>query len=235
MKLFDNKDNMSQDTTKEGEKEETADEWIWDGFPIEGAHDEEFEPESDDNDALTPSLSFMSMTNSFSSILETTTSYNSKRYTGKLDSPTKDEVERQTEDDLLEIGGDPFFVEDEWSWDGIPIEGAHDEEFERGSGEIDNDVFVPSASFMITANSVAPSIFDRPGFDPFRNAGQLHQRNIDGSLSEDDLLDVGGDPFFLDDEDRLDSVFKQRQMELDQPNDFEWDGTVDEDAHLDFD
>jgi hypothetical protein len=203
----------------------------WDGVSIEGAHDEEFDSDFDENDAFVPSLGFMSIANSVPSILDNNSNFDSIQNAGKLHSRENNKLEEEpNEDDLLDMGGDPFFLEVEW--DGIPIEGAHDEEFEPGSGDV--DVFVPSPDFMSMANSVASPIMGEV-FDPMRNMGKLHQRGLDADLSEDELLDIGGDPSFLGGDEVLDGEFAKMEFGLDEPNDFEWDGTVDEDAHLDFD
>ena len=209
----------------------------WDGVPIEGVHNEEFYSE-DEDDAFVPSISFMSMANAIpSAVLDNVSGFGANTSNaGKLHQ--KSEIENElNEDDLLEMGGDPFFLKEEW--DGIPIEGAHDEEFEPGSGKIDaTDVFVPSASFMNMVNSV-PSLVVGAGsdFDPLQNMGKLHRDESveDKDVSKDNLLEMGGDPFFLEDDDIGENGSSTIIKELDEPNDFEWDGTVDEDAHMDFD
>ena len=206
----------------------------WDGMSIEGAHDEEFDS-GDADDAFVPSLSFMNMATSIpSSALETASGFSSNA--GKMHQQIESE-EKIDEDDLLELGGDAFFLDDEW--DGIPIEGAHDEEFEPGSGKIDAaDIFVPSSGFMSMVNSIPSPILGAVNdFDPVRNMGKLHKDELnedDNDISEDDLLEIGGDPSFLDDDESNNNDMKTRN-DLDEPNDFEWDGTVDEDAHMDFD
>jgi hypothetical protein len=219
--IHTNNERVSQ-ITKEGIEDE------WDGLPIEGAHDEEFD--NDEEDTFVPSSSFMTMANSIpTAALDNSSIFSSNA--GKLHQDS----EESYEDDLLEMGGDPSFLDDEW--DGIPIEGAHDEDFEPGSGKIDaTDIFVPSVNFMSMANSVPSPIIGVKDFDPLSNMGKLHKAELkdDVLLSEDDLLDIGGDPFFLDDDNNEERERKMR-MELDKTNDFEWDGTVDEDAHLDFD
>ena len=209
---------------------EDLDQNDWDGIPIEGAHDEEFD--SEDDNPFVPSLSFMSMANSLPSpVFDNSSGINA----GKLHRQSEIESDPD-QDDLLEMGGDPFFLGDEW--DGEPIEGAHDEEFEPGSGKIDiADMFVPSASFMSMVNSV-PSPIIGTEFDPLRNMGKLHKDELkgDNQICETDLLEMGGDPFFLDDDCREVSR-SETSLDFDRHNDFEleWDGTVDEDAHLDFD
>jgi hypothetical protein len=129
-------------------------------------------------------------------------------------------------------------LEDEWIWDGNPIEGAHDSEFDDDSGSMD-DVFMPSSTFMSMAtSSPALSVIGTGGssskFDQKQNAGKLH-------LSEDDdfdLEEIGGDPGFLDDDDTGgddEKPFESMQFDKEMDDDLFWDGLVDEDAHLDFD
>ncbi|KAL7456357.1 hypothetical protein ACHAWC_007881 [Mediolabrus comicus] len=133
-------------------------------------------------------------------------------------------------------------LEDDWEWDGNPIEGAHDSEFDDGSGSMD-DVFMPSAAFMSMATSVASPALSVIGtgtggsssnFNQKQNAGKLH-------LSEDDdfdLEEIGGDPGFLDDDDtggNDEKPFESMQFDKEMDDDLFWDGLVDEDAHLDFD
>lgn len=198
----------------------------WDGIPIEGAHDEEFD--DGEEDAFVPSISFMSMANSIPSA-----AFDNSKFPvsgGKMHQDSQDED--PDEDNLLDMGGDPSFFDEEW--DGIVIEGAHEDDFEPGSGKIDaSDIFVPSASFM----SKACSIVAIEDFDPLSNMGKLHKAEAKEDANEDDLLEIGGDPFFLEDVDREESERRMTMAmkELDEPNDFEWDGFVDEDAHLDFD
>ena len=129
-----------------------------------------------------------------------------------------------------------------WEWDGEVEEGAHDAEFGAwgdDDGEEDDGVFVPSAGFLSDANSVAsPALAATAGaatapFDPSKNAGAIHRlsgmdsEGGDGDyvMSEDDLMEMGGDPAFLDD----DAWAKPPTGD----GDFFWDGTVDEDAHND--
>lgn len=132
-------------------------------------------------------------------------------------------------------------LEDDWEWDGNPIEGAHDSEFDDGSGSMD-DVFMPSAAFMSMATSVtsALSVIDigtggsSSNFDQKQNAGKLHLLEDD----DFDLEEIGGDPGFLDDNDTGadgDKTFESMQFDKEMDDDLFWDGLVDEDAHLDFD
>lgn len=224
--IHSSKDNVSEIHKEDAIQDE------WDGVPIEGAHEEEFD--SGEVDTFVPSISFMSMANSIPSPAFDEFKFTSNA--GKLHQQS-DIDENLDEDALLEMGGDPFFLEDEW--DGVPIEGAHDEEFEPGSGKIDaSDMFVPSANFLSMTSSVpSPIIGAAGGFDPLSNMGKLHKAEIKYDVDEDDLLEMGGDPFFLGDGEReaTDREMLKVMKELDEPNDFEWDGFVDEDAHLDFD
>lgn len=135
----------------------------------------------------------------------------------------------------------PKFIEEktqeEWEWDGEAIEGAHDEEFEPGSGKFDaTDMFMPSLSLLSMASSVtspAQSVISgiTSNFDPLMNAGKLYLEKVEKEMSEDDVLEIGGDPFFLDD----DEGNSDTKMDMEDTDFFGWDGTVDEDAHLDFD
>lgn len=128
--------------------------------------------------------------------------------------------------------------EESWEWDGVVIEGAHDSEFESVDG--DADAFVPSMNFMSMANSVtSPALTAAAGggsgakseFDPLKNAGIIHRISMEKEgMSEDDLLEMGGDPAFLDDVEEDREGLKE---EIDDSHFFGWDGEVDEDAHLD--
>lgn len=225
-RIYNGKD-IASDIPKEGVLEDE-----WDGVPIEGAHDEEHDTGEDD--AFVPSIGFMSIANSIPSPAFDETRFSSNA--GKLHQQSDVDTEPD-EEHLLDMGGDPFFLEDEW--DGVPIEGAHDEEFEPGSNKIDAaDMFVPSTSFMSMANSVPSPVIGTGGdFDPLRNMGKLHKAEVKDDVNEDDLLEMGGDPFFLEDGEREESDRNMLKVmkELDEPNDFEWDGMIDEDAHFDFD
>lgn len=118
--------------------------------------------------------------------------------------------------------------EEKLLWDGEVIEGAHDAEFESFD---EADVFVPSFNFMSMANSVtSPALAVAAGeFDSLKNMGQIHQVAMEKEgrevMTEDDLLEMGGDPSFLDDVED-DAGFKGM-------GNFVWDGEVNEDAHLD--
>ncbi len=132
-----------------------------------------------------------------------------------------------------------------WEWDGVVEEGAHDAEF--GTDNDDDEIFIPSMEFFSAANSVASpalvaaTITSGP-FDSLSNSGIIHRLSktspVEGDvgdyiMSEDDLMEIGGDPAFLDDivdEDDDDAWSKPPTANDD---DFFWDGTVDEDAHND--
>ena len=120
---------------------------------------------------------------------------------------------------------------EDWEWDGVPIEGAHDAEFEDGSGSID-DFFVPSADFMSMATSVTSPALSAIGssssFDQSKNAGKLHLME-----EEDfDLEEIGGDSGFLDDEDtEIETEFGKIKFNKEMDDDLFWQ--VDEDAHFD--
>ncbi len=122
--------------------------------------------------------------------------------------------------------------EDDWEWDGNPIEGAHDAEFEDGSGAVDE--FFLSADFMSMANSVTSpalsviSTGSSSTFDQSKNAGKLHLMD-----EEDfDLEEIGGDSSFLDDEDtEIETEFGKIKFNKSMDDDLFWE--VDEDAHFD--
>lgn len=136
-------------------------------------------------------------------------------------------------------------------WDGTVVEGAHDDEF-GGEPSDDDDLFIPSAGFLSEATSIiSPSLAMAAGsggstiagagiplFDPFKNAGRIHQLSMmekengsDYIINEDDIEEMGGDPSFLDN-----VVVNNRTGTIDDDDSFShfiWDGTVDEDAHND--
>lgn len=129
-----------------------------------------------------------------------------------------------------------------WEWDGVVVEGAHDAEF--GATDDDDDYFAPSIGFMSMASSVtSPALTAATGsgspgaseFDPLANAGRLHRTSsLDKeAMSEADLLDIGGDPDFLDSVDVDEEEGEGLREEMDDSDFFDWDGTVDEDAHFD--
>ncbi|EJK60966.1 hypothetical protein THAOC_18611 [Thalassiosira oceanica] len=115
--------------------------------------------------------------------------------------------------------------DDDLFWDGEVIEGAHDMEFESIADA--EDAFVPSAGFLSMAQSVqSPAM--TAAFDPYRNAGKIHQLSMESDgLSIDDLEEMGGDPAFLDDPEEDEPKGNEEE------GDFFWDGEVNEDAWLD--
>eukprot|EP00571_Detonula_confervacea_P001105 CAMPEP_0172313668 /NCGR_PEP_ID=MMETSP1058-20130122/20716_1 /TAXON_ID=83371 /ORGANISM="Detonula confervacea, Strain CCMP 353" /LENGTH=153 /DNA_ID=CAMNT_0013027363 /DNA_START=270 /DNA_END=731 /DNA_ORIENTATION=+ len=130
-------------------------------------------------------------------------------------------------------------------WDGEVIEGAHDAEFE--SGDVDpNDAFMPSIDFMSMASSVSSPALEaavgsgsaNPEFDALKNMGGIHRAALEKednmNMSEDDLLEMGGDPEFLwDDDEKVDNTSEDDLLDMGGDPAFLWDGTVDEGAHLD--
>lgn len=135
-------------------------------------------------------------------------------------------------------------LDDKWEWDGEVVEGAHDAEFE-GYGGADDDIVVPSLGFMSMASSVASPTMavaasgESPAFanfDRIANMGKLHRMELEKELKkgndvdEDDLMEMGGDPSFLDDEEDGEGGMGEG---MDDSDFFEWDGEVDESAHLD--
>ena len=125
-----------------------------------------------------------------------------------------------------------------FEWDGIVIEGAHDDEFD--SVDDTEEFFMPSMTLLSMANSVeSPALMAATGnFDVKKNSGKLHQLAMEKEeeLNEDDLLEMGGDPSFLDDfDDDGDMKYKNKGIDggYDDADFFLWDGEVNEDAHLD--
>ena len=120
----------------------------------------------------------------------------------------------------------------EYEWDGVVIEGAHDADFEVNDP---TDDFMPSMSLLSMANSVeSPVMMATQGnFDSMANAGKIHQIAMENEdeLNEDNLLEIGGDPDFLD------LMAEDNKIGIDDNDEddsgFFWDGEVDEDAHLD--
>lgn len=155
------------------------------------------------------------------------------------------------EDELLAKGGDPFFLPD-------------DDEDEDASEEIgqdfdDKEAAMPSMAFMSNVASM-PGTLDVVGrgssdssngssaddksssssipFDGPLGAGGLHSRPEGEGFDEQRaaLLDMGGDPFFLqEDEDEGVDVDEIKNEERFDAVEDEWDGWAVEDAHMDFD
>jgi hypothetical protein len=137
--------------------------------------------------------------------------------------------------DTTMTNGDDLQIEEDWDWDGVPIEGAHDSEFEDGSGSND-EFFVPSTMFMSMASSVTSPALSVIGtgssssnFDPSKNAGTLHLMESEDDF---DLEEIGGDSGFLDeDEAEIDTEFGKIKLNKVMDDDLFWE--VDEDAHYD--
>ena len=100
---------------------------------------------------------------------------------------------------------------------------------------------MPSMTLLSMANSVeSPALMAATtnNFDVKKNSGKLHQLAMEKEeeLNEEDLLEMGGDPSFLDDFDD-DGDMKYKNKGIDGGDDdadfFLWDGEVNEDAHLD--
>jgi len=117
----------------------------------------------------------------------------------------------------------------EYEWDGVVIEGAHDADFEVNDP---TDNFMPSLSLLSMANSVESPVMTA-SFDSIANAGKIHQLAMENEdeLNEDNLLEIGGDPDFLD------LIAEDDESGIDNNDEddsgFFWDGEIDEDAHLD--
>ena len=107
----------------------------------------------------------------------------------------------------------------------IILLGAHDTEFE--SIDDAKDAFIPSAGLLSMAQSVqSPAM--AAAFNPYENAGKIHQLSMESDgLNIDDLEEMGGDPSFLDDPEE-----DEPKAEEDDGG-FFWDGEVNEDAWLD--
>ena len=200
--------------------------------------------------------------------------FDRKKNAGKLHQEELNDGSMMSEDDLMEMGGDPFFLvndnddddekakkeknkkkvdleeEEKWEWDGEPIEGSHDDEFEPRQFDKDSVPFLPSIGFMSMANSISSPALDAVvsssssrapptpaamAFDRNKNSGILHQifmekeeaARMEGFVvSGDDLMEMGGDPSFLAEDDNDNGGYEKMNL------DGGWDGTVDEDAHL---
>jgi len=162
-------------------------------------------------------------------------------------------------EEVLAKGGDPFFLPDD------DDDGEDDDNFDAVGQEFNGEEdSMPSMAFMSNIASMPGTLdvvgkgpadsssssesssrgnsesrsssipFDGPG------AGGLHSRP-EGEGFDDQkaaLLDMGGDPFFLqeDEDDGVDVDEIKNEDRFDAvEDDFLWDGMVDEDAHMDFD
>mmetsp|Transcript_29015 Transcript_29015/g.42777 ORF Transcript_29015/g.42777 Transcript_29015/m.42777 type:complete len:207 (+) Transcript_29015:413-1033(+) len=154
-------------------------------------------------------------------------------------------------------GGDG--TKEQYIWDGVVREGAHDDEFE----EDDDDVpFMPSATFMMGMAAVPPTsgaigsvlgktsvegddedkssskkeiLSSLPSGASYFGGGRLHER-VDMISPEAELEEVGGDSFFLGVDDENNDGDERGELWAEDLEAFGgWDGIVDENAHLDFD
>lgn len=171
---------------------------------------------------------------------------------------TDDKDDVLVDDPAHSIGDDPFLSgeEEKVEWDGEVIESAHDDDSETYFA--DEDAPMPSMSFMAsmasmpgTLDVVANTSDESPSqpsiagtsFNPDLGAGGLHTRLSD-DFGEEDVLEMGGDPFFLSNDECEDDVLVDDPAHSigDDPFDppkneeeeWEWDGEVIEDAHFDF-
>ena len=140
-------------------------------------------------------------------------------------------IQLNAEKEKSESSSNDSKEEVEYEWDGVVIEGAHDADFEVNDP---TDNFMPSMSLLSMANSVeSPVMMATQGnFDSMANAGKIHQIAMENEdeLNEDNLLEIGGDPDFLD------LIAEDKSSGIDdnaEESGFFWDGEVDEDAHLD--
>lgn len=143
------------------------------------------------------------------------------------------------EDEILAMGGDPFFLNDDNVNDG---DGDVYEEEEE-------DAIIPSMSFMSSMmnSTIAtlPSVLDfvEKKMDSSSSsttnpiAEDKSKNAIEDSIKsfeeqQEELLELGGDPFFLDGAD--DEVSSDDNNSLSEEDDSGWDGVPIEDAHEDF-
>lgn len=166
------------------------------------------------------------------------------------------------EEEILAIGGDPFFLEDDGDEDNdewYRNDNLQEEEFNGKEAEIPSMAFMSDMASLPGASVVgrgSDSSTDGNGssrqeaehstgassgassipFDPAVGAGGLHSRPEGEGFDEQRaaLLDMGGDPFFLQDEDEgvdVDDVSDDKFAPIDEEN--SWDGWEIEDAHYD--
>mmetsp|Transcript_25611 Transcript_25611/g.56043 ORF Transcript_25611/g.56043 Transcript_25611/m.56043 type:complete len:256 (+) Transcript_25611:91-858(+) len=167
------------------------------------------------------------------------------------------------EEEILAKGGDPFFLEDdddedndEWYRnDNVKEEGFNDKEGAMPSvAFMSNMASLPGTIDVVGRGS--DSSTDGSGssrqeeehstgalsgassipFDPAVGAGGLHSRPEGEGFDEQRaaLLDIGGDPFFMQDGDEgadVDDVSDDKFAPIDEEN--SWDGWEIEDAHYD--
>ena len=150
------------------------------------------------------------------------------------------------EDEVLAKGGDPFFLPDEEDDDNSTADDTTADE--NGEEFNDKEAAMPSMTFMSSVASMPGTLDvvgrgstssgsnkdkdssnrgDRESSIPFDGAGVLHTRPEADGFDEQKaaLLDLGGDPFFLQEDEGADVN--------DINEDDSWDGWVVEDAHLD--
>jgi len=137
-------------------------------------------------------------------------------------------IQLNAEKEKSESSSNDSKEEVEYEWDGVVIEGAHDADFEVNDP---TDNFMPSMTLLSMANSAQSPVMT--AFDTMANAGKIHQAAMENEdeLNEDNLLEIGGDPDFLD------LIAEDNKIGIDDNDEdesgFFWDGEVDEDAHLD--
>jgi len=150
---------------------------------------------------------------------------------GKIENDYMKEAElRERRAEIASLGGDPSFL----TYDNLEEEDIEEQEDEANitpsfslMAAIEN---APTALDMITNSKEEKSSTSRDvnagtgGVKDVSSGGDMHFMD-DGDVTEFDLEEIGGDPAFLDLYDEKDS---------NSGDDFEWDGTVDENAHFDF-
>ena len=82
-----------------------------------------------------------------------------------------------------------------------------------------------SSRRLLVMNSKAERSSNRPPSSPPTGFSYVEGENYDNEFEEVEAM--GGDPFFLQ--------VEQEDEEKETDPDFEWDGIVDDEAHLDFD
>ncbi len=202
---------------------------------------------------------------------------------------TSDETQRQV-DELLTLGGDPFFLSDnnDYRRDSETEDQAYEELMAIGGDPLFISVKDKDYHLMETTNTsptsygtkrtkdknlsqmeilsqiAALSIDEDAGFSAvslFQSLGNIATDDQDGLPSDENILDeieaIGGDPFFLDQPEVpktsmtiaktlpsnpsgmryvTDGLGPTPQVESSittEHEEWEWDGTVDEDAHID--
>ena len=167
------------------------------------------------------------------------------------------------EDEVLAKGGDPFFLPDDDEDEDVSEDIDVGQEFNdkeaampsmafmsnmasmpgtmdvvgRGSSDSSSGSVVDDDESSSRSESESSSSSPIP-FDGPLGAGGLHSRP-EGEGFDDQkaaLLDMGGDPFFLqeDEDERVDVDELKNEEHFDTVED-EWDGWAVEDAHMDFD